>query len=135
MTEVPHRHPTLQSNFRRYHINKNQWTIGEWIKGCLFVLGCITVIRLTLFPTQLNQTCPLSVDDLKNTPTDQNSPCLAQIVNQVLIPPSGLPYNLAEDREHSHGQAQLIKKLFEGKVCIFRTSMVCLIDLTDHFTF
>ena len=116
MTLVPNRHPTLQSTCRRYHNHKNQWTIGEWVKGCFFVLGCITAIRLILFPTQLNQTCPLSVDDLKNTPTDQNSPCLAQIVKQVLIPPSRVPYNLAEDREHSHGQAQLIKKLFAEKV-------------------
>ena len=117
MTVVPNRQSTLQSTFCRYHIQKNKWTIGEWIKGCLFVLGCIMAIRLTLFPTQPYQTCPHSVDDLTNTPTDQNSPCLAQIVKQVLIPPSGLPYNLADDREHSHGQAQLIKKLFEGKVC------------------
>ena len=59
------------------------------------------------------------VDILKNTPTDQYSPCLTNIVRQVIIPPSELPYNLVDGtREHSHGQAQLIKKLFRGMVGI-----------------
>ena len=48
---------------------------------------------------------------------DQHSQCLTQIVRNVIVPPSKLPYNLVDgSREHSHGQAQLIKKLFKGMV-------------------
>ena len=44
-------------------------------------------------------------------------PCLMQMLRNVIVPPSNLPYNLENgNREHSHGQAQLIKKLFKGKV-------------------
>ena len=58
-----------------------------------------------------------SLDLLKEIPIDQCSSGLTQIVRKVLVPPSKLPYNLEDGtREQSHGQAQLIKKLFKGMV-------------------
>ena len=59
----------------------------------------------------------LTLESLHKTPLDQRDPSLLPLVRQVLVPPSKLPYNLENGhREHSHGQAQLIKKLFRGMV-------------------
>ena len=68
--------------------------------------------------TQSVQWSPYNIVDLlKEIQIDQHSPCLTQIVRKVIVPPSKLPYNLVDgNREHSHGQAQLIKKLFKGMV-------------------
>ena len=56
----------------------------------------------------------LTLESLYKTPLDQWDPSLLPL---VLVPPSKLPYNLENGhREHSHGQAQLIKKLFRGMV-------------------
>ena len=105
---------------------------------CFFFLGCCITYGLTrlttiniqfsqgpdmrsdqcsIFTTEADSSVAYILDNLKNTPTDQYSPCLSQIVREVVVQPSKLPYNLEDGRrEHSHGQAQLIKKLFRGMV-------------------
>ena len=88
-----------------------------WIpKVCFFILGCLITYGLI----HLHGLETKSVlDCLKEIPIDQYSPSLPQIVREVIVPPSELPYNLVNgNKEHSHGQAQLIKKLFQGMVGI-----------------
>ena len=63
-----------------------------------------------------NRRTLLTLESLQKTPLDQRDPSLLPLVRHVLVPPSSLPYNLDNEGEHSHGQAQLIKKLFKGKV-------------------
>ena len=58
----------------------------------------------------------MTLESLQKTPLDQWDPTLLPLVRQVLVPPFSGPYNLYNKCEHSHGQAQLIKKLFKGKV-------------------
>ena len=58
----------------------------------------------------------MTLESLQKTPLDQRDPSLLPLVRHVLVPPSSLPYHLDNEGEHSHGQAQLIKKLFKGKV-------------------
>ena len=99
---------------------------SQTTKVWYFLIGCLITYGLTRLSTigmQLQLQLDAigihycSLDNLKNTPTDQFSPCLTQIVREVLVPPSKLPYNLQDgNREHSHGQAQLIKMLFQGMV-------------------
>ena len=89
--------------------------MSKTTKVWYFFMGCLVTDGLTRLSTISIHYC--SLDNLKNTPTDQFSPCLTQIVREVLVPPSKHPYNLQDgNREHSHGQAQLIKKLFKGMV-------------------
>ena len=84
------------------------------LKVRYFLLACLITYGITQFYT-ISTHC--SLDDVRNTPTDQHSPCLTKVVRKVIVPPSELPYNLVDGtREHSHGQAQLIKKLFRGMV-------------------
>ena len=87
---------------------------------CLFLLGCYLtfgLIHLHVLQTDSIQSpANITLDFLT---IDQHSPYLTQIVSKVIVPPSKLPYNLVDgSREHSHGQAQLIKKLFKGMVGI-----------------
>ena len=63
----------------------------------------------------------LTLQSLQKTPLHQRDPSLLPLARRVLIPPSSLPYNLDSVGEHSHGQAQLIKKLFRGKVILEST--------------
>ena len=88
---------------------------SQTTKVLYFLIGCLVTYGLTQLSTISIHHC--SLDNLKNTPTDQFSPCLTQIVREVLVPPSKHPYNLQDgNREHSHGQAQLIKMLFQEMV-------------------
>ena len=99
-------------------------------EDCLFILGflvgCFTTYGLVHLHGQ--ETCSAQSQRVPSarSQTDsmldfltfnQNSPCLTEMLRKVIVPPSNLPYNLENgNREHSHGQAQLIKKLFKGKV-------------------
>ena len=85
--------------------------------GCLTTYGLITLHGHEKDNLQ-SQTVWSQTDNMLDFLTvDQHSPCLMQMLRNVIVPPSNLPYNLENgNREHSHGQAQLIKKLFKGKV-------------------
>ena len=90
-----------------------------WIlQVCIFLLGffvgCFITHGLTSETASVQILTDNTLDFLK---IDQYSPCLTQMVRRAIVPPSKLPYNLENGhREHSHGQAQLIKKLFKGMV-------------------
>ena len=75
----------------------------------------IPMIQLTNNNGERNQ---LTLESLEESPIDQRDPSLLPLVRKVLVPPSSLPYNLDNEGEHSHGQAQLIKRLFKGKVTL-----------------
>ena len=83
-----------------------------------FLLGCfITYGLITLHGHEIQSVQSQTENMLDFLTFDQHSPRLIQMLRNVIVPPSNLPYNLGNgNREHSHGQAQLIKKLFKGKV-------------------
>ena len=89
---------------------------------CLFLLGflmgCLTTYGLITLHGHEKDSSQSQTDNMLDFLTfDQHSTCLVQMLRNVIVPPSNLPYNLENgNREHSHGQAQLIKKLFKGKV-------------------
>ena len=99
---------------------------------CVFLFGCVLTLKwgnitiqsaTAVFPLVVTgdnrrpmEENQLTLQSLQKTPLDQRDPSLLPLVRQVLVPPSTLPYNLDSVGEHSHGQAQLIKKLFRGKV-------------------
>ena len=99
---------------------------------CVFLFGCVLTLKwgsitiqsaTAVFPLVVTgdnrrpmEGNQLTLQSLQKTPLDQRDPSLLPLVRQVLVPPSTLPYNLDSVGEHSHGQAQLIKKLFRGKV-------------------
>jgi hypothetical protein len=68
---------------------------------------------------------------LRGVNLDQNDPALLPIIRSVLAPPSNLPYKLDTNSESSHGQAQLIRKLFWNKVNYLKPNYSFLIELLD----
>ena len=103
--------------------------VVSFLLGCIITCGVTTVIfhcshrpeKPSCFgsptPSHVYPVQTRTLDSLREEPLDQWSPSLAQIVREVVIPPSKLPYNLVNgNRDPSYGQAQLIKKLFRGKV-------------------
>jgi hypothetical protein len=62
------------------------------------------------------QTAEFDLGQLRSVKLDQNDPALLPIIRSVLVPPSNLPYKLDTNSESSHGQAQLMRKLFRNKV-------------------
>ena len=106
-------------------------------EDCLFILGflvgCFTTYGLVHLHGQ--ETCSAQSQKVPSAQSqtdsmldfrtfDQYSPCLTEMLRKVIVPPSNLPYNLENgNREHSHGQAQLIKKIFKGKVSKIFLSM------------
>ncbi len=58
----------------------------------------------------------INLSQLRDIRLDQDDPSLLPIIRSVLVPPSTLPYNLTTKSETSHGQGQLMRKLFKDKV-------------------
>ena len=103
-----------------------------------FLMGCFTTYGLVhlhgqvtcsaqsqTFHGQETYSAQSQTDSMLDFLTfNQNSPCLTEMLRKVIVPPSNLPYYLENgNREHSHGQAQLIKKIFKGKVSKIFLSM------------
>ena len=87
----------------------------------VFFFGCFLTLRWGGFSVVADyRRTPdqdlVTLKSLQKTPLDQWDPMLLPLVRQVLVPPSSRPYYLNNKCEHSHGQAQLIKRLFKGKV-------------------
>ena len=108
----------LQSN----NVTGQIWQKLGILEYCLFLLGfligCLTTYGLITLRGHEKDSLQSQTENMLDFRTiDQYSPCLMQMLRNVIVPPSNLPYNLENgNREHSHGQAQLIKKLFKGKV-------------------
>ena len=97
------------------HIQMKPWISQVCIFLLGFLVGCFFITHE--FPPEMAGVQILTDNTLDFLTIDQYSPCLTQMVRKAIVPPSKLPYNLENGhREHSHGQAQLIKKLFKGMV-------------------